>query len=110
MRDVLDLFDIAGHPVFLDAPVLGLPRVVSDEKRRIGHPRIMFALCVILGLDSNIVGFALHDDKWRLLIGFILSAAPDNKIGPGLGAAPASDIHLFGDLINEVTIFLGQNE
>jgi len=83
---------------------------VGDEKRRIGHPRIVFALGVILGLDGHIVGFTLHDDKRRLLIGFILGTTPYHKIGPCLGAAPAGDIHLFGDLIDGVTIFFGQNK
>jgi len=109
MGNVFDLFDVTGHAVFFDPPVLGFPRVVGNEEWRIGHPRVVFTLSVVLRLDGDIVGFALDDDKGRLLIELVLNAAPNDKISAGLGAAASADVRLFPHLIDGVAIFSGQN-
>lgn len=107
--DILDLFNISRHFVFFDTPVFGLPGIMGDEKRGIGHPGIVFPLGVILGLDGHVIGLALHNNERRFLVDFILSAAPDHKISPGLGTSPTGNIHLLRHLICDIAIFLCQN-
>ena len=109
MGNVLDLFSVARHLVFLDPPVFGFPRVVGDEERCATDAGVVFPLAVILRLDGDVVGFAFDDDKRSVVVCLVLSGTPDDKISAGGSRTPTGQIHLLSDLIKSKAILVDQH-
>jgi hypothetical protein len=110
MGNVLDLFRIAGHLVFLDPPVFGFPRVVGNEERCAADAGVVFTLAVVLRLDGDVIGFAFDDDEGGVVVGLVLRGAPEDKICAGGSRTPAGQIHLFRNLIKGKPILVDQHE
>src|SRR6266851_1005393 len=79
------------------------------SRRCTREARVVVALAIVVGLDSDVVRLAFDDDERTLLVGLVFDRAPDDKICAGVTRATTRDFNLLVHLVQSEAVFIDQD-